>query len=368
MTSVRQSIVFALEDKFRDGNKDGSKWYCPPPGTYFSSTSSRQASPIYSTGSKKWDAAAYGAFSGTWDWTFIMDYNYLEPFALAFDTYEKGSITRGNQVCMKYTFSKENGKRPPSFAIRRKIMHRSVGGEKDETVILKGCVVNSISFARSASSSQYQVTMSGIYADEEMTNEDLTSTDYKKHVGNLVEYSCLSIGGEGLLSSEIVANTDSVTIGISNNVSLINNTCTPFAKAYHDDRTAFQVSTSCYSTDPRTYKKRVYSGGKNNTADKPWSKGLLPLDKMYLSSFSYDPRTVAAGEAPLKELQEMYDASDHSVLFTISNVVLRSMKWVNGDGSKLTDSLSSVDCQDISLEIVRKESEQGSNVWKNVLS
>lgn len=367
MTSVRQSIVFALEKEFRDGNKDSNKWYCPPPGTYFSSTSSRQASPIYSTGSKKWDAAAYGAFSGTWDWTFIMDYNYLEPFALAFDTYAKSSITRNNQACMKYTFSKENGKRPPSFAIRRKIMHRVVGGKFDETVILKGCIVNSISFARSASSSQYQVTMSGVYADEEMTDGPLDSTDYREHVGNLVEYSCLSIGGDTFSASEVVANTDSVTIGISNNVSLINNTCTPFAKAYHDDRAAFQVSTSCYSTDPKTYKTRVYSGGNDNIVSRPLSKGLLPLNKMYLSSFSYDPRSATA-DSNLTKLHQMYNVSEHSVLFTISNVVLRSMKWVNGDGSKLTDSLSSVDCQDISLEIVRKELEQGSDVWKNELS
>ena len=141
---------------------------------------------------------------------------------------------------------------------------------------------------------------------------------------------------------------------------MVFNTCTPFATQYYEDRNQFQISTSCYSTDPQAYKTRMYSGGYTNEKLKPMSKGLKPMEKMFIISFSEDPSS-ARGSTADEKISSAYLTSDNSVCFEISKLVVKSMKWANGDGSKLTDSLSSVDCKDIVLKVTRKGSGQGTN-------
>ena len=365
MTSVRMSFVFAPERVFKGGKNDADKWIAPPPGSYFSNTGTRQTSAIYTTGSKKWETTAYGAYSGSWDWTFMLDYYYLEPFLLAFDKVFIDnnetpkvwgeSSTYDDYKGSTFKFMKGQTGRVPSFTVRRKILHTIAGGPTDELVELKGCVVSSISFSRSSSSSQYQVQMSGTYATEEMTLGDLGETDYQQYEGELVEYSCVSIADNaeyGIDNSQYVANTDSISVSIQNNTNMVFNTCTPFATQYYEDRNQFQISTSCYSTDPTFYKTRMYSGGANKDARKPLSKGLKPMEKMFIISFSEDPSS-ARGSTVDEKISSAYLTSDNSVCFEVSKLVVKSMKWANGDGSKLTDSLSSVDCKDIAFTVKR---------------
>ncbi len=367
MTSVRMSFVFAPEREFKGGKKSDDKWIAPPPGSYFSSTGTRQTSTIYTTGSKKWETTAYGAYSGTWDWTFMLDYYYLEPFLLAFDkvfidnndapTVWGNDSTYDDYKGSSFRFIKGQTGRVPSFTVRRKILHTVAGGDTDELVELYGCVVNTISFSRSASTSQYQVQMSGTYANEEMKLGTLDSTDYEPYEGELVEYSCIAIADketDTLANATYVANTDSVSISIQNNTNMVYNTCTPFATQYYEDRNQFQISTSCYSTDPQAYKTRMYSGGHTNEKLKPMSKGLKPMEKMFIASFNgtIDP-TDKDLEVTGSRLNTAFASSKNSILFEASKLVVKSMKWVNGDGSKLTDSLSSTDCKDIAFTVKR---------------
>lgn len=352
------SFVFAPERKFKEGKNGADKWIAPPPGSYFSSTANRQTSSIYTTGSKKWETTAYGAFSGTWDWTFMLDYFYLEPFLLAFDKVFidnnitpkvwGDSSTYDDYKGSTFKFMKGQTGRVPSFTVRRKILHRIAGGETDEMVELMGCVVSSISFSRSASTSQYQVQMSGTYATEKMTLGDLGETDYQPYEGELVEYSCVAIADSA--DSEIdgatyVANTDSISVSIQSNTNMVFNTCTPFATQYYEDRNQFQISTSCYSTDPEVYKTRMYSGGHDSSKRAPMSKGLKPMEKMFIISFN--------GEVDEDKVSDAYNNSGCSICFEATKLVVKSMKWVNGDGSKLTDSLSSTDCKDIAFTVKR---------------
>lgn len=372
MTSVRMSFVFAPEDEFKSGIGEKA-WIAPPPGSYFSSTGTRQTSAIYTTGSKKWETTAYGAYSGTWDWTFMLDYHYLEPLMLAFDTVngkkwvENPTYETFTSNDHTFVFKKGRTGRVPSFTVRRKILHTVAGGDTDELVELYGCVVNTISFSRSASTSQYQVQMSGTYANEEMTLGDLGETDYQPYDGELVEYSCVSIADDAsddFAKSIYVANTDSISVSLQNNTNMVFNTCTPFATQYYEDRNQFQISTSCYSTDPQAYKTRMYSGGFTNEKLKPMSKGLKPMEKMFISTFNED---CAEFEGTSDEkLHNAFKASTKSLLFEINKLVVKSMKWVNGDGSKLTDTLSSVDCRDITLTI--KCNDGNKSLFKNSMN
>lgn len=359
MTSHRMSFVFAVERRYRGGEYDRGGWISPPPGSYFSSTGTRQTTPLYTTGSKKWDAVAYGGYEGTWEWTFMLDYDYLEPLALAFDTVngmhvaDEGYDKFKDEETNTYTFKKKDCGRVPSFTVRRKILHRVAGGKTDEMVELEGCLVTAISFSRSASTSQYQVQMSGVYASEKMVLGKLETTDYEPHDGHLVEYSCVAFSESNQLIDtlhlpKLVAFTDSVSISIQNNVNTIHSTCSPFAQTYYEGRNHFQVSTSCYSTDPEYYKTRMYSGGGDPSVREPMTKGLTPLKKMQI--FSYDGTYVPIGDYAVG-IQEAFEKSDRNLVFTLKDLVIKSMKWTNGDGGKLTDSISSVDCRDLVLII-----------------
>jgi hypothetical protein len=391
MTSVRMSFVFAPEKEFKKG-KSLNKWIAPPPGSYFSSTASRQTSPIYSTGSKMWDTTAYGQYAGSWDWTFMLDYQYLEPLVLAFDGV---SINDGNEIKWEYKseegygynayigsesdhndflFLKMNDSKPPSFTVRRKILHRIVGGPTDEMVELKGCVVNSISFSRSSSTSQYQVQMSGFYATEEMVLGELGETDYKKYDGQLVEYSCVLLTDRNYDRTPVgvekyaVTNTDSVSVTISNGTTPVYNTCTPFAGQYYEDRVKFQISTSCYSTDPETYKTRMYSGGYDKTARKPLSKGSKPLSEMRIVTFDSEISSDYFDSAA-DAIIDAFTKSKNRLEFCAEELVIKSARWVNGDGSKLTDSISSTDCKNIYLRISREcKGGQPDKLFKNIIS
>jgi len=351
MSSIRQSIIYGKESAY---GKGASVFLHPPPGSFFTSTHSRQATRIQSTGSKYWDAYAYGTLNGTWEWTFMLDYNYLEPLTLVFESVKSnGTTAMGSN---SYTFSKLNSSRIPSFCVRRAIintMANSYDTDVDEVVELRGCVCKTITFARSAGSSQVQVTMSGFYADEYMVTGSLEATDYSDYEGNLVEYACLFIGAY-TDEDNYVANTESLSISIDNSAEAVFNTCTPFSKEYHEGITNYTFSTTAYSNDPRHYKERVYSGGKTQVL-QPLSKGMAPVDLMHI--LSYNAELDRFGNDTSRDTHaEAYKASTLSMDIEITKCVIRSLQWQNGDGSKLQDSISSADCQQITMTFATTQS------------
>lgn len=349
MTSIRQSICYSLEDSFGKGKGANKYWLAPPPGSYFTSTHNRQASRIQSTGSKTFDTFAYGTLQGSWEWTFMLDYEYLEPLNLVF---EKCTKTTVSAETYEYTFSKENNFRVPSFCVRRVVLNSMANSSRtniDEVVELRGCVCKSITFSRSAGSSQMQVSMSGFYADEQMVLGNWNMTDFRQYAGNLVEYACLFIG-DYTVDTNYVANTESLTVSIDNSAEAVYNTCTPFAKEYYEGLTTYSFSTTAYSNDPDHYKRRVYTGG-HALADMPLSKGLAPVNLMHILSYNAEvdrfdnntPNTYASQS-------DAYANADKSLDIEITKCVLRSLQWQNGDGSKLQDSISSAECQKITFK------------------
>ena len=82
------------------------------------------------------------------------------------------------------------------------------------------------------------------------------------------------------------------------------------------------------------------------------SKNLKPLAKMFIVSFDSLIEDDADADTAISNAM---NSATHYVKFEITNAVLKSMKWVNGDGSKLTDSLSSVDCKDITMTVKTTE-------------
>ena len=317
MTAARQSQVIVLEKEFGKGrpyNANGqpeADWIHVPPGSFMQFTLQRATNRINTSGSKFFDAVAYGQLRGKWDWSFVLDYNYLEPLLLVFDKYNckqfKRSRTRASaseawsewsdwedigtdpienstlveyETCFEHYFTKRNGNRVPSFAVREVILHGIAGNDDeypDEIRYVKGCVCESIRFSQSAGNSQMSVSMSGFYVNEEMHRVALDATDYEDYddIDGLIEYFCLFL--DKFIDPYYVANTESLGLSINLSTAPIANTCCPFSQQFYEGYTTFQFDTSCWANDPKRYKERMYRGGKttnvkvkNDIVEEEW--------------------------------------------------------------------------------------------------
>lgn len=361
MSSIRQSFLFSLEaeDGFGKGKASGYSWIAPPPMSFFDSTTSVATTRVQSAGSKYLDTIAYGKRSGTWRWSFVMDYNYLEPLYLVFEGSDPGAGTArtvGDKTAYEYTFKKTNGARVRSFTVRRVKLNIMAGGLRstpntsgttkgglDEIVELVGCVCTNATFSRASSSSQMNVELSGFYVDEQMYKGRFGKTDYQPYSGNLTEYACLFIGG--VSDDTYVANTESLSISINNQAEAIHNICTPIGKEYAENVTDYSFSTTAYSNDPSHWEQRVYSGGFDNDVLKPMTKGLKPISEMHIVSYdgTLDPSNANWTDAITNSAKRLD--------IDIRTCEVKSLQWQSGDGSKLQDVISSSMCGTIEFTV-----------------
>ena len=381
MTGVRQSILFRIEDSFAedpypksvgdsgnivdDANKD---WIVAPPGTFFQNTHTRNTSKIYGTGSKFYELASYGAVNGTWEWTFPLTYEYLEPLLLVFEQYHTPSESGSNF----HEFRKSNASRVKSFAIRRKILNRMAGGPdgSDELDYVMGCVVKSIRISRSAGTSQATVTLSGNYSKDRIVQGNLESTDYitpRNDEVNLVEFGCLLYDNmptraqtqqDDFVKPETIPYVDSLTVALDNGLGMIPVTCSPFSAGYYEGKSSFSFGMTTYANDPNRVKKRTYSGGHMPTTGLPgaaMTRGMKPLSVATVFSFDSNADVITEGSAgsnlevvgaPKDPIYRFID-STNSAMFTIEDTIVKSIAWSKGDGGRLMDQMSSAECKNI---------------------
>ena len=375
MTEIRKSIVFKKElgefgsSTAKASAKETTGWCLFPMGTHFSFTAARQAEGIYGAGNKFREAAAYGPFSGTWNLSFILDYDRLEPFEMIFEnvTYSKDNKT--------ITFEKNNNSRVSHYAFRVKQMNHIAGGSEgsDEVTILTGCVAKQISISRSAQSSQATVEMNGSFANMETLLGKLDSTDYKSYPDDeeIAQYSCMFKGDAN--DSNYVADVDAHTVSVENAISYVYSTCKAFASNYFEGRTTIQWNAQTYSNDPKKkFRLLPNSGGMDSTHLSPMCKGLKPMSKVKFVSFS---GTVCKddGDANNSEynekIAEAIKASNYSFDIELYNSVVKSITYSKGEGGKMSDSLSSVDCSGIKITVKRNEGEgDGKKLWAETIS
>lgn len=379
MTGVRQSILFRIEKTFaedpypRTTGSNGTiiddaleDWIAVPPGTFFQNTHSRNTSKIYGTGSKFYELASYGAINGSWEWTFPLTYEYLEPLLLVFEQYHTPSES-GSEF---HEFRKSNASKVISFSVRRKILNRIAGGpdKSDELDYILGCVVKSIRISRSAGASQANVTLSGNYSKDRIIQGNLESTDYKTHSdGNLVEFGCLLYDNmptkaqtqqEGFVKPETIPYVDSLTVALDNGLGMIPVTCSPFSAGYYEGRSSFQFGMTTYANDPNRVKKRTYSGGHMPTTGLPgaaMTRGMRPMPIATVFSFDSNADVITEGSAgsnlevvgaPKDPVYRFID-STNSAMFTIEDTIVKSITWSKGDGGRLMDQMSSAECKNI---------------------
>lgn len=345
MTSIRVSMVYSPEDTFRGGKPSSKRWIAPPAGTYMSVTYDRAVTTVYSEGSKMYSTVAYGQVSGSFSWTFMADYEYIEPFYLAFDSYSCASAGNGLYT---HTFSKANNSRIKSFCMRVKQLNRMAGGPKDEVTEFLGCIVQSVKFSASAGSSQVQVTFSGKFADARTWTGALSTTDFVDYNGDLWEFECLFMGTSPS-NSTYVEMVDSLSVSIDNGADMTYSTCSPFAVNFYEGQAKFGLSVSCYSNDPDRLKLRAYTGGQSvatGSPVSPWSKNLAPCSDMVIYSYN-----VSAKDEGMDDIGEAITESDRTAMFHVEDCVYRVAQWPASDNSKLQEQISGSECKRITLTV-----------------
>lgn len=293
MTAIRKSVAIAPETgAFASGETAGT-FYALPYGAYFTHTARREAESIYATGSKKRQTAAYGRFSGQWQLDFNMDYTHIHILEMIFDGHFVRKVTspdsgyyQGHQI-YEHKFTKENNTRVKPFVFREKILNEMAGGYEgsDEVDLLKGCVAKSITISRTMSGSQMTISISGVYADQEVRLGSLESTDYTEPLGDLTQYSCMFM--DELSDNGYVRDVDSHSITLDMEVGLIYNTCSPIATSYYEGKTTFSWNAQTYSNNPeRKFQLRSFSGGKDSEHMWPAAKDMGPMDEAYFVTYS----------------------------------------------------------------------------------
>lgn len=390
MADPRKSIAIALEKgPFGSGrstitNTQGKDvFFALPPGAWNSHSNEYKTESIFASGSKLREAAAYGPFSGSGSMHFLMDYDHTEFLDVIFDKHQIGHVdsngdiiddgqavpnvsTDDGDAVYDHFWEKDNSTFIKPFVIREKILNRIANTANsnalDEVVILKGCVVKGVEFNRSQQGSQMEVKVSYIFADMEVQLAELTVTDYTPYISPVgpTQYSCMFMDGEA--KDNYVRDVDSHAIKLDMDTSLVYNTCTPFATAYFEGQSHISWDAKTFMNDPlKKFQLRPFSGGKDANHLKPMSKGLMPMEKVFFTTYNLSMRD----EDGIEQITDAIAASPYIVKFELVDSTVNAMSWPDGEGEKMTDALQSVECSKVRLMVRNTHS---TTAWTNKIA
>lgn len=314
MTASRVSAVWKLEQSFGVVDDTANYEYIGP-GLDFNYQANNQFKFINAVGIKGWEAAAAGRFKGTFSFNTYLDYNTFKWLLMPFEEYSYDAVTG------IHTFTKSNSKVLRSFTLRIKMLNRIVGGPADRTVVLTGCVANTLSLTYESSTSSIRAAVGGMYVNETLDETPLTDTDYAGTVPAdimPIEWGCVQIP-----AGTPIANTERVSVSVSNGVSTIASCGSRFDSAKSEGNLSITGSTTVYARNNSQWYQRVYSGGYDNTGLAPKAKYLRPIPTVTIAS-SYDSDGAATPA--------------YSCNVTLSKVFVTDIRPTYSPGSELTDS------------------------------
>lgn len=309
----------------------------------FTYTSNNNIKYSYTLGSKFYDLATVGRFSGSWSVNLTLDYNHFKWLLLAFEGYEF-TTPSGTPNGLHRFYKSNTGKlRTATFCVKK--LNRIVGGTYDQTVYLKGCVVNNVKFSyETSSTSTVRCTMSGVYMTEEMSLNNMTNTDFDEAPTPSivpVEWGCLKIVEDNTETS--IANNERTSMSISQQVSTIPTCGSRFDSDFYEGQVS-KISTemSVYSRDPQLAYLRVYTGGEktdlssmtSTTKFSPRMKGIKPLPQMKIAS--------------------TYENDDYFCNVVMSSVIFESISMSLNAGSQIIDR-PTLSCRDAEIQISSKD-------------
>lgn len=338
MTGRRASVTWKLE-KSPTVAEDGAFEYFAP-SMDFSYTANNNIKYNYTLGSKFYDIVTAGRFSGSWSCNLTLDYNHFKWLLLAFEGYEFTTPEGNSNGVHRFYKSNTNKLRTATFCVKK--LNRFVGGTADQTIYLKGCVVNNIKFNyETSSSSSVKCSMSGLYMKEEMSLADLSSTDFTEtpNPTNVpVEWGCLQIVEDNVATP--IANNERTSMSINQQVSTLPTCGSRFDSDFYEGQVS-KISTemSVYSRDPQLAYLRVYTGGEKTDIS---GKG------------TYSPRQKAIKPLPEMRIVSTYDNDNYKCEVVMSSVLFESISLSLNAGSQIVDR-PTLSCRNAEIQISSKD-------------
>ena len=352
MTAVRKSFAIAPETgEIGSGVARDNIFYALPYGNFVTHSARRETESIFGTGSKKRQTATYGRFDGTWQLDYVFDYNQIYILEMIMDGHLVRKLSQtdsGGHYLYEHKFIKDNASRVKHFVGAVKILNEIAGGDEgsDECTIFKGMVAKTLTLTVTMSNSKMAISISGIYSDQETRLGVLTSTDYAQPTGKVSQYGCMFM--DALQNDKYVKDVDQYSITIDLTTGLIHNTCSPIATQYLEDRTQFSWNAQTYSNNPqKKFQLRPNSGGKDSDHMRPAAKDVGPMAKAYFVSYSESVRD----NSSYSGLVEAINGSENFIEIEAVDSTVATMTWPNGNGQKLMDILSSIECSEIIITI-----------------
>ena len=337
MTGRRASVTWKLEKSPTVEGEGGFEYLAP--SVDFTYTANNNVKYTYTLGSKFYDLVTAGRFTGSWSCNVTLDYNHFKWLLLAFEGYEYTPIEDSTSGTHRFYKSNTGKLRTATFCIKK--LNRIVGGTKDQTIYLRGCVVNNIKLNyETSSNSSVRCTMSGIYMQEQTRLDDLADTDFSEVLTPSVipvEWGCLQIVEDNTATPS--ANNERTSMSISQQVSTLPTCGSRFDSDFYEGQVSkITTEMSVYSRDPELAYLRVYTGGeKITTENSPYSprqKGIKPLPQMKIVS--------------------TYDDTTYKCEVIMSSVIFESMSLSLNAGSQIVDR-PTLSCRNAEIQIVSKD-------------
>ena len=326
MTGWRASVGWKLEKYFGVEDQESEFEYLGP-GMSFSYNPNNNMKYTFTTGSKVYDVASAGKFSGSWSIEVLLDYNHFKWLMAVFEDYHF-DLTEGAHV-----FAKSNTKAMRSFSIKATRLNRIVynttelaqngGTTYDQKVVLLGCIVTSFNPSyESSSGGIVRCTISGSYVNEYLVTAELSETDYEAMEPNTpakypVEWGCLQMYDESSSDWVSIANNEKTGIQLSQSIATVPSCGTRFDTAFYESAVQpVSVTAQVVARNPKTWYLRMYSGGEtygmaNNTTYRPYPKALKPIKRMRIKSTADDTEqymaTVELYDVTVESMRQQYN-------------------------------------------------------------
>ena len=207
-----------------------------------------------------------------------------------FTKYKTMTTRASNKVGAVEVFYYVNLDGPKYFDIGyEQINKNTTFGGKNELGVLLGCVIENFSISyESGSDSAITFSISGQAMSNWFTVTD-DAFDYNAILdpvpAEIMVGGCVSVYDEGQKKYVAVAQTDSASVTVTNNLTKLGNCLKLYYSSVAMGAQTIEVSTSTYSNDPNKYLSYMY-GYKSLASGTNYSVGKqpVPISKMLISS------------------------------------------------------------------------------------
>lgn len=244
----------------------------------------RQIEAKYTVGQRVYDAVSQGMLdvTATISGVFVPEHSDWLKF-LFFNTPTPDTTTVSGQTSIKYTFDSSTGPTADKLFDLFYVKKNSIttAGGNNEWGILLGCAINSVQFqyesAGGDASVNFTIDILALAPHLQLQSSANSPSGWtEQNAQNILSGGCVSVKDTSAGEFNPIAQTDSASITINNNLEKRGNCLKLTASAYSMGPLSVEMSTACYSNDPKKYLLKMYGVNDDTAVDTMITpRGLL---------------------------------------------------------------------------------------------